>query len=85
MEIPRDRIAAACHHSQFKDDRHDWVLLMHEGSGYVPYRDVPLYELRQCKCCKLTVLLRTVDGGPYASAPKKEDEIIYSFFAMENR
>lgn len=84
MELPRDRIAAACLHSQFKDDRHSWKIVMHEEVPYLTCVPRPrvIYVMRRCAACGLTVLLRENErtSGCANSAPRKDDEVIFSFF-----
>lgn len=75
-----ERVAAGCPLSKFKDDRHDWRLLMNEG-GYMAMRTPQaLYALRQCVQCKLTALLVEVDGVAYNEPPRKDDIVIYAFY-----
>jgi hypothetical protein len=78
MEDARERVAAACPLSEFKDDRHEWRLVMHDqkmtyhtASGY--------YALRLCEQCGLTVLLFESEGG-YNDAPRKDDLVIFAFY-----
>ena len=75
-----ERVNAACLQSQFKDDRHDWMLVMHETYGYLSV-DKWVYELRRCKACGLSVLLNAHrGGGDYGGAPRVNDVIVHAFF-----
>lgn len=77
MREPIERVAAACPFSKFKDDRHEWRLLMHQD--LIVKISEAYYALRQCEACKLTVLLAECGGG-YSDAPKNEDRIIFAFY-----
>jgi len=78
-----ERVAAACPGSKFKDDRHDWILVMHEQGLCLPLSSSPYpkayYALRRCIECKLTVLLAETEGD-YKAAPRRDDSIIYAFY-----
>ncbi len=74
-----ERVAAACPLSKYKDDRHEWQLVMNMLLSSL--RPVWMYHaLRRCEACKLTVLLTESADALYNSAPVKTDTIIYAFY-----
>lgn len=72
-----ENVTVACPFSKFKDDRHEWHLVMYEQNTL--RHNSALYALRRCNQCKLTVLL-VEHGGSFESAPKKDDLIIFAFY-----
>jgi hypothetical protein len=77
MEEARERVAAACLESKYKDDRHDWSMVMIEDyhrSGYA---------LRRCGQCYLMALLWETELRSYGGAPGKADVIVHAFFAKK--
>jgi len=80
-DADRERVAASCPSSKFKDDRHEWHLIMHHEDAYPLMRSLlAKYALRQCTQCKLTVLLAEVEGGSFNESPRKTDSVIYAFY-----
>jgi hypothetical protein len=79
---PRERVAAACPKSKYKDDRHEWNIVMHEDAGMLlrGYPPNAKYALRRCSQCKLCALLLEIDGGPFSGAPMRDDLLVHAFF-----
>lgn len=70
-----------CNVSQFKDDRHDWEVLMSEDAFPLIHLDPrkQIYNLSRCKACNLTLLfLDDISSGE--RAPLKSAQVVHAFY-----
>lgn len=70
-----------CSKSQFKDDRHDWSMIMAE-EAYPIIRLDPrkmIYNLTTCTACHLTLLFTDIITSG-EKAPLKSAQVIHSFY-----
>ena len=73
---PTEAIARPCPHSEFKDERHEWVHV----SGYSSDYGGVLYEVRRCCKCLLVFLTEESHSTYDNRAPKHNEIIIHAFF-----
>jgi hypothetical protein len=81
-----ERVAAACPQSKYKDDRHEWHLIMHDECLIACRVPKWRYHLRRCDTCGLTILTHEFDGesGGYNEGPRKSAIIQHAFYGPKD-